>query len=287
MTNLTKRRALSYLFLTALITMLLAATLPHLELQKGIPLPGSANTGGNAPAVEEAPLIAVNISTFAKMVLALLVIMMLVYLLMKMHLGPDWKDIARAFLTMVVVSVVITGILFIFANGRVSPVPLEIEALPTEVKQVGPDLAPVPPALLWLVWIGLAGIILLLVIALVRQRSSARRADPLVLEAEQAVQALKAGQDLRSVIIHCYRQMSLILQAEQGLTRMEAMTAREFETLLETRGVPPPPVRQLTRLFEMARYAAQISEPGAEQQAFDSLNAIIQFSQKKEGGGLK
>ena len=39
------------------------------------------------------------------------------------------------------------------------------------------------------------------------------------------------------------------------------MTAREFEALLEKRGVPNPPVHQLTALFEVARYAAQA--PGA------------------------
>jgi Domain of unknown function (DUF4129) len=65
------------------------------------------------------------------------------------------------------------------------------------------------------------------------------------------------------------------------------MTAREFEALLEKRGVPSPPVHQLTRLFEMARYAAQAPGPAEEAQALDCLQAIAQYSRKKEPGQPK
>jgi hypothetical protein len=286
MTNSAKRRALILLLLTALVTMLLAAALSQLELQKGIPLPGTSNGVGGSP-VEEGGSVSVNISTFAKIAFAIMFLLVILYIIARLRLKPNWKEIAQAFVVIAVISLALTGILFAFADARVTSDPLQPEMLPTEVRLPGPDLAPVPPGLLWLVWAGLGVITILLVIAFLRMRGSARRADPLVIEAEQAVQALKAGQDLRSVIIHCYRQMSRILQEEQDLTREEAMTAREFETLLETRGIPRPPVSQLTRLFEMARYGAALPGQEVEQQALDSLNAIIQFSHKKKDGALK
>jgi hypothetical protein len=73
--------------------------------------------------------------------------------------------------------------------------------------------------------------------------------------------------------------MSLALKKEQGIELEETMTAREFERLLEARGIPPAPVHQLTQLFEAARYGYRLPTPGDEQTAFDCLNAIVQHAQ--------
>jgi hypothetical protein len=73
--------------------------------------------------------------------------------------------------------------------------------------------------------------------------------------------------------------MSLALKKEQGIELEETMTAREFERLLEARGIPPVPVHQLTQLFEAARYGYRLPTPGDEQTAFDCLNAIVQHAQ--------
>jgi hypothetical protein len=69
-----------------------------------------------------------------------------------------------------------------------------------------------------------------------------------------------------------------VLRQAQGIEMEAAMTAREFERLLEARGVPRPPVHQLTQLFEAARYGRR--PPGAddERRARESLTAIVQYS---------
>jgi len=70
------------------------------------------------------------------------------------------------------------------------------------------------------------------------------------------------------------------LQEEYGLERGEAMTAREFERLLQGRGIPYEPVHQLTRLFEAARYGSRTPGPDEEQRAVECLSAIVQYSRK-------
>ncbi len=148
-----------------------------------------------------------------------------------------------------------------------------------------PLSAPVPAFLLWPGLIVLAGLVIVLIVLVTRVRIQSKvERDPLALEAEQAVEAIKAGQDVSNAIIRCYEQMSVVLKKEQGLTLEETMTAREFEALLEKRGVPNPPVRQLTHLFEIARYAAQAPGPAEEAQAIDCLNAIARHSRNKEPG---
>lgn len=289
MTNSAKRRALNYLLLTVLITMLLAAALPQLELQNGLPLPARENSGTQTLVEEEKLSLSIKFSTFLKTVFSLLLILMLIYFVIKVRKKPVWKEMAQVLLRMAVMSLVVTAVFFSLANVQVTLDPTEFEVLPTEVKRVGPALEPLPPSLLWLVWAGLFGGVVLMVVILFRWRREPTWAasDPLTLEAEQAVQSIKAGQDLRGVIIHCYRQMSLILQKEQNVARAETMTAREFEALLGARGIPDAPVRRLTRLFETARYGAHPPGADEEQQAIECLSAIIQFSQKKGAGLLK
>jgi hypothetical protein len=72
--------------------------------------------------------------------------------------------------------------------------------------------------------------------------------------------------------------MSQALQKERGIEMEQTMTARDFESLLEARGIPRDPVHQLTQLFEGARYGHRQPGPDEEQKAFDCLNAIVQYS---------
>ena len=283
MTNSTKHSALIFLFSAVLIILLLAGALPRMELQAGIPLPRYDNLGETISSEEEKLEVSIKVSTFIKTVISLLIIMMLINLVSKGLKNWHWNKIAPVVLRMSLLALLITALFFALANVRVTMSPAEFEVLPTELDPVGPPLEPVPHSLIWLVWVLLGLGTILLVSVLLWWRNAPKIAkDPLVLEAEQAVQSILAGQDLRNVIIRCYRQMSQILQQEQGLTRTDAMTAREFEALLATRGVPDMPVHQLTRLFETARYGAYPAGPDEEQQAIACLNAIIQFSRSKE-----
>ena len=283
MTNATKRRAILFLVLAALITVLLAAALPQLELQKGVPLPRELSGADGAAQGAGGAALAININTLLQTVLGVFVVAAFIYYLIVRRQRPNWRETLRALLVIAGFSLVVTLLLYAFSNVTINMLPAAVEVMPLEVAlPAGPELAPIPQSIYWLVWFGMAVLVLLLVISMARARITAPRAarDPLAQEAEQAIADLKAGQDFSNVIIRCYEQMSQVLKQEQGLTLEETMTAREFEALLEKRGIPNPPVRQLTRLFELARYAAQAPGPAEEAQAVDCLNAIARNSRK-------
>jgi hypothetical protein len=125
--------------------------------------------------------------------------------------------------------------------------------------------------------------LLILGIWVSKRRAQDRRAgDPVTVEAEYAIQALQQGLDFRNVIVQCYRQMSAALQKEQGIELENSMTAREFERLLEAKGLPRDPVHQLTQLFETARYSLRQFTPTDEQTAFECLCTIVQFSRERK-----
>jgi hypothetical protein len=99
--------------------------------------------------------------------------------------------------------------------------------------------------------------------------------DALAEQALDALDALRAGGDLQETVLRCYREMSQVVRQERGLQRSADMTPREFEQALQSRGMPGDAVRQLTRLFEQARYGHQRLGIDAEQQAIASLDAIV------------
>ena len=101
-------------------------------------------------------------------------------------------------------------------------------------------------------------------------------------EAENAVNALKAGENFKNVIIHCYLQMTRALQEEQGIERSNNMTVREFENWLDIKGVPRVPVRQLTYLFEKVRYGKQQMSENDEKMGIESLNEIIKYCRREK-----
>ena len=115
--------------------------------------------------------------------------------------------------------------------------------------------------------------------------ASAHVDDPILENAQQAVDALRAGMDLRNVVIRCYFQMALALQEKHGIQLEATMTAREFERLLEYEGFPVAPVHQLTSLFEKVRYSSQDTITQADEaMALASLNAIIRAGSQGRGG---
>jgi hypothetical protein len=135
-----------------------------------------------------------------------------------------------------------------------------------------------PQALVWLVTIGFVFGAGLLIIKLLKPWLYTTRIEEQVLqEAESAVNAIKAGENLRNVILRCYLQMTHILQEERRIERTYNMTVREFENWLKLEGFPSTPVQQLTRLFEKVRYDKQQTTDSDEKIATESLNEIIQF----------
>jgi hypothetical protein len=143
-------------------------------------------------------------------------------------------------------------------------------------------VADVPQWLTWLAGlvvasliVGVAGVIWMKRHA--RGQRSARVLDQLAQEAQAAIDTLEAGGDLNDTVIRCYFEMSQVLHREQGIQRAAAMTVREFEGALRSKGFPAQPVHVLTRLFEEVRYGNRRPDEWEEQMAIDSLSAIVAF----------
>jgi hypothetical protein len=279
MTGSAKRKTLILLGLVMVIIMIIAASLPRLTLQPGMPLPKLENNQvAVAPAAAE-PYVGVPANKFFGVFFTLLLTGSFLYVLYKLLRGAKWKNITGVILRIVVISLIAGSILLFIlllpssGNSVSTEVPV-----PTAEPQVTAPLGPVPPAMFWLVGIGLLAIGILAGVWILT--SSSRRALPIALvglEAEKAWKALKTGLGLKDVIIKCYRQMSLALEKERGIERKEFMTTGEFEGLLEAAGIPHKPIHQLTHLFEAVRYGNWQPNPVDEDDAIRCLEAIILY----------
>ena len=285
MTSSTKHKTLIFLGLVMIITALVAAGLPQLKLQPGMPIPRIENNKLVITSIEAVPSVTITISQFAKAFLALFLTGLTIYVIYRLTRGLDWKHLG-SFLQPIMISLSIAGVILflvtLLLSGTPGSTPMEMPTTrPTELATS--PLGPLPPLLLWLVGIGLLIISSLLgiwIFSSTTRRSSTM--DLVGLEAEKAWQALKTGLDLKGVIIKCYRQMSLALEQEQGLERQEWMTTREFEHLLEAAGIPHDPIQQLTQLFEAVRYGNWQPNAVDEQKALQCLQAIMLHSRESK-----
>ncbi len=290
MTDEYKRRGLVFLLLAAITTILLASALPRLVLQPGLPLP-DWDAGSHVLPQEHTPIVTISISTLAKALIGLLITATCITAAVQVLRGTAWRDILKSIFKEILPPLLLVAIplaiglvmLMQLLSVRVTVQPAETELPPPLPKVSGPPIGSPPASLFWIVWIGLAIILGLLAIVIIRWRTAQiHRSDPFMLEAERAVEALRAGLDLRSVILRCYQQMSAELKKEQGIELEEAMTAREFERLAEARGIPDAPVHELTLLFEVARYADHPLAPGDESRALNCLTAIVRYDDEKK-----
>jgi hypothetical protein len=106
-------------------------------------------------------------------------------------------------------------------------------------------------------------------------RRSQPAAHPVTALAQEAIENIQAGGDLQSIVLRCYLEMSEVLGEQSGITRQRAMTPREFERQLAGAGVRDEHIKQLTRLFEQARYSAQAPSERDERAAVECLTAIV------------
>jgi hypothetical protein len=278
MTDNSKRVALALFALTVLATVLIAAALPQLELRPGIPLPSLTDAEGTV-VPEHVPTISISILTLLKTIFLIIVGAVVVITGVKLRKMVPWREILAPIIAMTALGLVGLYILFSLQNVRIETEIQAPEIIPPEINIAGPELGPVSQNLIWLVWIALAAALILVGVWLFYWSARRiRRVDPVRREAERAIDALKLGSDIKSVIVRCYLQMSQALQKEKGIALEETMTARVFEALLEARGIPPEPIRQLTSLFEEARYGSRPPGPEEERQAFDCLSAIVEYS---------
>jgi hypothetical protein len=102
-------------------------------------------------------------------------------------------------------------------------------------------------------------------------------------EAQQAIDEIQAGGDVRQIIIKCYFDMMEVVKKTRGIVRDQAMTPEEFKFLLEKMGFPAGPLQRLTRLFEDVRYGTHAPRPQEDQLAVMCLQEIVAACQKEEG----
>ena len=164
--------------------------------------------------------------------------------------------------------------------GDFQPLPAPAEELPP-----APEVAYMPEPRQWLlvmVTVGVALVVTAIVImvgwAIWRRRQRRTPSlDRLAQQAEEAIDAIEAGADLKDTVSRCYIEMMDVLREERGLQRQRAMTPREFEAWLEETGVPTTQVRRLTRLFEQVRYGNKRLGKEEERQAVVALTSIVRF----------
>jgi hypothetical protein len=282
MTDTAKRKALILFGLVMLLTVILAASLPQLDLQPGMPLPRLEEGQMMFAPIEEEPLVVISVSEFIRTLFALVLAGAILYVTYKLLRGSDWRNLGSFIQPLMIVVLIMGVVIFVIMllpKGE-SSLPMELPPA-VETPRVTSPLGPVPTSLFWVVGIGLLVSIILLGIWIFAPSSRRETTIDLVgLEAEDALRSLKNGLDLKDVIVKCYRQMSLVLEKEQGIEREDSMTTREFENLLEAAGVPHNPIHQLTRLFEAVRYGKWQSNPVDEQAAVHCLEAILLFSRE-------
>jgi hypothetical protein len=276
MTGNAKRRTLILLGLVMIITVMIAASLPQVELGPGMPLP-SLEQGQVviSPDEQELPVV-FQVSEVFKVIFGLLLAGSVLYVAYRIIRSIGWINV-RSYIQTIIVIILITGsliFLIMLLPGTQNTLVTEPPP-PTPMPPVTSPLGPVPVILLWLVGIALLVSSILMGIWILRPAKRETTIDLLGLEAEKARQALMTGLDLKDVIINCYRQMSLAVEKERGIEREDFMTTREFENLLEAAGIPYDPIHQLTRLFEAVRYGNWQPTLLDEQKAIHFLQAIV------------
>ena len=158
MTYSTKRKTLIFLGLVMLVTVIIAASLPQLELQPGMPLPRLENDQVVIAPIEEEPLVAISVSEFFKVLFALALAGSMLYVIYKMIRGADWKDLGSYIQPIMVVSLIAGIVIFLIMllPKTQNDLPMELP-LPTDTPLVTSPLGPVPVAAALAGWDWTAG----------------------------------------------------------------------------------------------------------------------------------
>ena len=102
----------------------------------------------------------------------------------------------------------------------------------------------------------------------------ATAADPLAGAVDESLDDLRTEPDVRLAILRCYRRFELVL-ARSHVPRLPWQTATEFmAAALGRLPLPADAVRQLTGLFEIARFSVEPLGPADRDAAWEALRRI-------------
>ena len=294
MTKSTKRWALFFLGFAILTMLLLAASLPNLQFQPGHPFSlGNASPPPGATGGIETP------SDFflilIRGLLALALILVPFYIIFHL-LTPEGR---RKLLGDLFVLLIFFALAEILSRLPRKEQTLQQQPSGGQGGLVFPTPGPTAtftaqstPAIEIFVMVAIALVIAIGIGFLYwyyRRRSQAQMEptplEQLANEAQNAVDALNAGEEFKDIVIRSYARMSQVLIQERGLKRDQAMTPYEFEQSLVEKGLPYDPVHQLTHLFQEVRYGTQKPGVADEQRAMDCLRAIVAYCRNPETSG--
>jgi hypothetical protein len=288
MTGNAKKKILVLLGLVMIITVIIAASLPQLELQPGLPLPDIENNLVVIPPGDLVPSVTLQVSELVKVLLALICTGIILYYIYKLIRNVGWSNMRSYIKPFIVIALIIDIIIFLIMQLPAPQSDPQMELpLPMYTPPVRSPLGSVPSGLIWLVGIGMliSVIVFGIWIFAPSSRQKITTIDLVGLEAEKAWQELMTGLDWKGVIVKCYRQMSMALEKERGIEREDYMTTTEFENILESAGIPHDPIHQLTQLFEAVRYGNLQPNLLDEQKAINCLQAIMLYSNETKKTG--
>ena len=152
MTGHTKRQTFLLLGVVILIPMMIAANLPQLEFQPGMPLPRLEH--GQvvaAPTGEEQQFVSISAPTFIVVFIALILTVAALYSMVQLFRGADWKFVLGVLRPLLIVSGVIGCLVFlIMLFPRSDSYIPEGFTVPTPEPVVTTSpLESTPPSLLW------------------------------------------------------------------------------------------------------------------------------------------
>jgi hypothetical protein len=278
-----KRRVLAAWGLSIAAVIALAVSLHDLRLRPAMPLQvGSPAVVPPLPTGPEASLDILALLRGLLIVAAGVLLLVIVVNLFSREGRRRLLSLAVAFLVVLFVQTLLS----LVPPPKRVPVQAATPAAPTlpapsAGSAVSVPFEPEPPR--WLPVVLLAGGALLaaagatvVILFALRRRPPAVRAR-LAERSRAASDEISRGGDVRNVILRCYREMVVLVEEARGIARGTAVTPGEFAALLESAGLPAPPVRGLTSVFEEVRYGNADPSPETERRAIRSLDEITRF----------
>lgn len=284
-----KRWALVLLVFATIVLFLLAIGLTGLKLSPGLLMNYTRPSTGST-TISEMPNMT-GLIDFFRIALALALVLFPIYFIYMLIDPKRRKRLLR--------DIIVFGMILFFFD-RLRAIANNMEPRGDELPPVGgeaiaetqaiqplTDFVNNPPP--WLitgvtvavVGVGAAIIFGILWLSFQKRHSDADAIVRVAREAQEALQTIQAGGDLRDTIIQCYRRMVLAVKDERGIQRDLAMTPREFTLILTGKGLPPSPVQNLTRLFEDARYGNITGGMRQQLEAVGALEEIIEACRER------
>lgn len=287
--SVAKRNSLLLLLLALLLIQGLVMGLPNLKLSNGEPFSlGSDQSLGEGGL---GALFGENI--FAQLIRGIWVLTLIcipLYIIISLLTPEGRRRLKRDIFTIIFILLLSKFLPELLEKSGISmeapdaALPQDYSQLQTTVEATT-TFSPDPPAWISVMTVLLAALLISALIIgvfmLVRRRKAQQKSplEKLAGEAQTAIEALQAGRDFKSTIIHCYQEMVKVVEEEKGIYRETAMTPREFEASLIGKGLPQVPIQTITRLFEKVRYGSLVIDAGEENLAFASLSDIVNACQ--------